>query len=217
MRFAVIALLATALLTGCGAAQDCPEVMEQPATIEGVAGAAAAAGFPEFIREQLSSPHALRAKLYIAPDGKVRKYAVYLAEEGVPAWVPEMADQELGQGEDVEFEAEQYENGDQVYEVTRVVDGQKKELSVKLDKTVKYVETPIGPDALPAPVKAAVEGVSGFTPELYLTKKGPDLEVYQVKGEKDGKSYRLDLAADGSVTSQSRELDAGLVVDVEPQ
>ena len=212
MRFVAITLLTTALLTGCGAAPDCPTVPTPPAAEEGASGV----GFPEFIREQLSSPHAVRAKLYIAPDGQVRKYAVYLAKEGIPAWVFELADQELGQGEDVEYEAEQYENGDQVYEITRVVDGQHRELSVKLDKSVKYVESPIAADALPEPVRAAVEGVAGFEPELYLCKKGPELEVYQVKGKKDGAKYRLDLDAKGEITSQSRDIDAGLVVDVEP-
>jgi hypothetical protein len=212
MRFVAIALLTTALLTGCGAAPDCPTAPIPPAADEGASGA----GLPDFIREQLSSPHAVRAKLYIAPDGQVRKYAVYLAREGIPAWVFELADVELGQGEDVEFEAEQYENGDQVYEITRVVDGQERELSVRLDETVKYVESPIAADALPGPVKAAVEGVAGFEPELYLSKQGPELEIYQVKGKKDGARYRLDLDADGKITSQSREIDAGLVVDVEP-
>ena len=211
MRIAANAILAAALLAGCGGAQDCPTVPEPPA-VEAAGGPA----IPDFIRSHLSSPHALKAKLYVAPDGQVRKYAVYVAKDAIPAWVFEIADAELGPGEDTEFEVEQYENGDQVYEITRVVDGQPKELSVKLDKTVKYVETAIAPDALPAPVKAAVEGVSGFAPELYLTKKGPDLELYQVKGLKDGASYRLDLAADGTITSQSRDLDAGFVVDVEP-
>jgi hypothetical protein len=211
MKFVAIALLATALATGCGAAQDCPTVPSPPPADD-----AGGAGFPAFIQEQLRSPHAVRAKLYIAPDGQVRKYAVYLTAEGVPAWVLELADKELGQGEDKEYEAEQYENGDQVYEVTRTVDGQDKELSVKLDKTVKYVETEIAADALPEPVKAAVEGVEGFAPERYLTKKGPELEIYQVKGTKDGKKFRLDLDADGRITSQSQELDASFVVDVEP-
>lgn len=212
MRFVACALLAAALVTGCAAKQDCP-------TVPDTAPAATAGGeapIPDFIHQQLASPHALRAKLYVAADGHVRKYAVYVTKEAIPAWAFEMADAELGQGEDKEYEVEQYEDGDQVYEITRLVDGAEKELSVKLDKTVKYVETPIAPDALPAPVKAAVEGVSGFVPEQYLAKKGPDLEHYQVKGTKDGARYRLDLAADGKIESQSRDLDAGLVVDVEP-
>jgi len=209
MRLAACAILAAALLAGCGAPQDCPTIPDQPA-----AEAGAAVGIPDFIQEHLSSPHAVRAKLYVGADGQVRKYAVYVTKEAVPAWVFEIADKELGSGEDQELEVEQYENGDQVYEVTRVVDGQVKEVSVKLDKTVKYVETAIAPDALPAPVKAAVEGVAGFEPEQYLIKKGPELEAYQVKGKKDGASHRLDLSADGRIISQSRGLDAGLVVDL---
>lgn len=210
MKFVAFALLAAALLAGCGAPQDCPTIPAPSAAAEGVAGVS------DFIRQHLISPHAVRAKLYIASEGHVRKYAVYVTKDAIPAWVLEMADQELGQGEDKEYEVEQYENGDQVYEVTRIIDGQERELSVKLDKTVKYVEAPIAPDALPEPVRAAVEGVSGFEPEQYSTKKGPDLEVYQVKGTKDGLRHRLDIDADGQIETQSRELDAGLVVDVEP-
>lgn len=175
----------------------------------------AMAGIPAFPLKALQSPHAKRAKLYLDKNGRFTKYAVYVSKEGIPAWAHAAADKELGKGEDLEFEVEQYGTGEKVYEITRMVDGKKVELS--LDSATKkklYTEKKgLAVDALPAPVKAAVAKVEGFTAESYSLKEyASGKKLHEVEGKQGGKALEIYFDDKGAIIRKQRPMTAVLKV-----
>jgi len=212
------ALLFAASITAC-----CPKPQQCPETRTAVDEAApatsgAASKIPPFPLAALTGPHALRAKLYLKPDGTLRKYAVYVAKAAIPQWVFAMADKELGQGEDVDHEVEQYENGDTVYEVTRKVDGKVVELSVHSETKKKlYTETkdlPLG--EAPEAIKKAVAGIKGFAADAdgLEIKTYTDRKVFEVHGKLEGRAQTIYFAEDGAVLNRSYTVPAKLNVDL---
>lgn len=212
------ALLLAASLTACSpAAQQCPEA-RTAADEAKPAAPGAAATIPAFPLAALRGPHALRAKIYLKPDGTLRKYSVYVARAAVPAWVLAMADKELGQGEDTDFEVEQYENGDTVYEVTRKVGGKTVELSVHSETRKKlYTELKGLPlDGAPEAIKQAVAGVKGFAPDAdgLEIKSYADRKVFEVAGKLEGRALTIYFAEDGAILNRSHTIPTKLKVDL---
>jgi hypothetical protein len=217
MRLLTALLLTAALTACCPKPQQCPE--SRTADDEAApATPGAAAKIPAFPLAALRGPHALRAKLYLKPDGSLRKYAVYVAKAAVPAWVLAMADKELGQGEDVDFEVEQYENGDTVYEVTRKVGGKVLELSVHSEtKKKRYTEVKDLPlDGAPEAIKKAVAGIKGFAADAdgLEIKTHADRKVFEVHGKLDGRALTIYFAEDGAILSRSHTIPTKLKIDL---
>lgn len=207
--FSVMTMI-LALVSSCASttAQNCDKTTPPPQQ------PAAAAGIPAFPLEALQGPHAKSAKLYVKTDGTIRKYTVYVERAAIPDWVHAMADKEIGKGEDVEFEVEQYENGDKVYEVTRLVDGKKVELAVSVDRKKLYTEVKDLPlESLPAPLKKTADGIAGFTLKSWETKEKPSGKIHELHGELEGKPYTLYVADDGTIQSRRTQLPAKLNVE----
>ncbi|PIE19507.1 MAG: hypothetical protein CSA65_02430 [Proteobacteria bacterium] len=175
----------------------------------------ATAGIPAFPLKALQSPHAKRVMLYLDKHGRFQKYAVYVSKEGIPAWALAAADKELGTGEDLAYEVEQYGTGEKIYEITRMVDGKKVELSI--DATTRkrlYTEKAgLAIDALPAPVKAAVAKIEGFSAKAYSLKEYASGEkLHEVEGKQGGKALELYLDDEGRIVRKQQPMTAVLKV-----
>ncbi|MCY2928634.1 MAG: PepSY-like domain-containing protein [Planctomycetota bacterium] len=103
--------------------------------------------------------------------------------------------------------------GVKVYEVDLKVDGKAASILVAPDGTVLKMEIQLASDALPATVKAAVEKETAGAKVLAIEKeeklagaKIVKLEKaqieYEVKMTKDGKTWELEMDADGKVTEK---------------
>jgi len=220
MTLPALLLLLAAGATACASGPNQP-CETRTAADEAKAGAAAASGaagpqVPSFPLAALRGAHSISAKLYLKPDGRFSKYAVYVAKEAIPAWVHAMADSELGQGEDLEYEVEQYENGDTTYEVTRVVAGKKVELSVhSVTKKKLYTEQKDRPlEEAPAAVRQAAAKIAGFAADAQglEIKEYPDRTIYEVHGQLGGKPLTVLLAADGAIVERRRDMPAKLKI-----
>lgn len=211
MRWTLCGIVLVLVAAGCATDKNCQKQAEQPKQVQKECPALEAA-VSAFILEGLQSPHALRAKFYLDASGRVVKSAAYVSKKAVPEWLHTLADEKIGKGEGTEFELEQYENGDQVYEVTRKVDGKEVELSVKTDKTLKYIERPMDPDALPEAIKAAVAGQAGFLADSAAHKEGPGLLHYTLRGKKGGEPWHLILDGEGKLIGSYRILEARIEV-----
>lgn len=176
----------------------------------GCAGAPAPrpAALPAFVVDALQGPDALEAKLYVAEDGVIEKVVAYVGRDSVPAWVHAMADEKLGAGEAHEFEIEQYADGTRTYEVTRLIDGRKAEMSVTVDKALRYTEVELAPEAVPAPVKAAADGMAGVSVQRIERKQGPGVDHFEIVGKEGEREVRIELDAAGMVLTKARRLPA---------
>lgn len=207
MRIVAIVLVTTFVAACTGRAPECPKAPDCP---KAAPAQPAASMVPSFPLEALVGSHAKSAKLYVGVDGTLRKFAIHVERAGLPDWVHAMADKELGQGDEMEFEVEQYADGTQVYEVTRRVDGKQIELSVRAkDRTKYYVERKDLPlEGIPAPVRKAAEGIAGLQIKSYAVKERADGKIHQVEGERDGRPFSIHVADDGTVKEQRTELPA---------
>ena len=192
----LLSSLALLLLVGCAGAPE-----PRPAAL------------PAFVVDALQAPTARKAKLYVAADGTVSKAVAYVERAAIPDWVHTMADEQLGAGEDTEYEVEQYADGTQTYEVTRTVNGLKAELSVTADRKLNYTERALADDAVPEPIKAAVAGLDGMQVARIEHKKGPSIDQFEVVARKGEAEMRLVFAPDGKPVSTARRLPA--VVQIE--
>lgn len=207
-RLFVLGCLVTLCLNGCAGDKPCPRSAD-----DAVVGEAKLA-IPEFVLTALQSNGALRVKLYIAKDGTLRKSAVYVTKESVPTWVHEMADEKLGKGEDESYEVEQYADGQQVYEVTRKVDGVSQELAITIDKSVLYLERKLPENELPEKVATALKGLENFTMEEAESKTYTDgRQEFEVEGKQGEVHVVLQLSTEGEIVGQSRKLTATIAVD----
>lgn len=170
------------------------------------------AALPGFVIDAMQAPTALRAKLYVAADGTLEKTVAYVDRAAIPDWVHAMADAELGAGEDTEYEVEEYADGTRAYEVTRTVDGLKAELSVTPDRALRYTERALADGAIPAPIKAAVDGLEGWTITRVEHKKGPAIDQYEAVGTQGGVEYRAVIDPAGKVIARARRLPAVLQI-----
>lgn len=166
------------------------------------------AALPSFVVDALQAPTARKAKLYVGPDGALVKAVAYVERAAIPDWVHAMADEQLGAGEDTEYEVEQYADGTQTYEVTRTVGGLKAELSVTTDRKMRYVERALADDAVPEPIKAAIGAIEGFEVTRIEHKKGPAIDQFEAVGMQGGSEMRLGFEPSGKLTSRARRLPA---------
>ena len=137
-------------------------------------------------------------------EGKIIRSSVYLKKEGLPGWVHEMADQKLGKGEDLHYEAEVYPDGSQVYEVYRKIDGREKQMSVRVDGTLYYIGTEHPLSALPPVVSGALAKIPGFEAKKCVSKEGPAFLEYHVKGAREGGEFRARIGKDGRLIALQR-------------
>ena len=172
------------------------------------------ARIPKFIMDALASPCALRAKLYIARDGTVERSKVFLAREGMPEWIHAVADEKLGKGESLSYEAEVYADGTAVYEVVRRIDGKPKKVSVRRDRTLRYVETTLDAAVVPAEVSATVGKLDGFQADEWRRRDGDNSREFHVRGSVVGIPHRARLRADGTLMSVDKLLAAELEVSI---
>jgi hypothetical protein len=173
----------------------------------------AQARLPQFIMDALASPFAVRAVLYIAKDGSIERSKVVLQRAGMPDWIHEVADRKLGKGDDVSFEAETYPDGSEVYEVTRRVDGRPKKLSVRRDRTVRYVETTVDRASVPPSILESLAKLDVFRPEEWLKREGETVE-YHVRGSVAGFPHKARMREDGTLKSFARNLPAEVEVSL---
>ena len=164
--------------------------------------------------QALASEHAVKGKLYLAADGTVEKYTVYVTRNGIPDWVHQMADEKIGLGTDESYEVELYADGSEVYEVRRTVEGRALELSVKRDRTLKYIERQLDETDLPEPVLATVRGVANFSAERYAIKEGPGLEEYHIRGKIGEVDHRLRVRKDGHLVAVQRQLPGAFEIAI---
>lgn len=162
--------------------------------------------------ELLSAPNVLRAKLYLDDQGAIIKVAAYVPKEALPAWVHEGADKHLGAGQDDSYEQEIYKDAGLVYEITRIVDGQKVEVSLRADdQSVYYIERVITPDKLP---QAAQDAISNEQLLRASERTQGDKKSYQVRVQRDNDEHRLVFDEAGALTRTQRLLDT--VVEITP-
>jgi hypothetical protein len=173
------------------------------------------ARIPAFPMKALSSPAAKKAGIFVSKDGTITRYTVHLDREGVPPWLHDMADEKIGKGDDLAYEAELYPDGSEVYEIYRMVAGKEKQLSVEKDRTVKYVGTQVGETELPDRVQATLQGVKGFFFEKCILKEGPRFGEYHVKGMLRGVPHRIRIATDGRLLAVQRRIPAEFEVAVQ--
>ena len=162
---------------------------------------------PEFAMKALEAPTASKAGLFISKDGAVTRYAVHLGREDVPVYLHSMADERIGKGEDITYEAEIYPDGSEVYEIYRQVEGKEKQLSVlHRDRSVKYVGTQLDEKEIPEKIQDAIKNVKGFTFEKCIFKEGPRFAEYHVKGSIAGNPHRVRIGRDGHLLSVQRRI-----------
>ena len=186
--------LLISLLTGCGGTQE------------------AELRLPQFPFDALQGPYVRSAKLYIDASGVVTKTAVLVEPEALPSWVFVEAEARIGRGKDLAFEIEQYRNGDQVYEVTREVDGRTIELALRADRSFKYLEREIPLESAPVPTLTAARSVEGFVANRADHKKGPGLEHYVFKGLRQGRAYTVRVDPAGRLMDKRKVIEARLEV-----
>ncbi len=191
-----LSILSLLLLVGCAGAPP-----PQPA------------GLPGFVVEALQAPTARKAKLYVAADGTISKAVAYVDRAAIPDWVHTMADEQLGAGDDAEYEIEQYADGTQTYEVTRTVNGLKAELSVTVDRALRYTERALADDAVPEPIKTAIGGLSGMQISRIEHKKGPAIDHFEVVAMQGETELRMVFAPDGKPLGTARRIPAVIQLD----
>jgi len=200
------------MVSACLAACSTPS--RSDGSMQGRSGDGSPNRIPEFPMKALQSPHVMRGKLYLAADGKVEKYTVYVTKDGVPAWVHEMADEKIGKGEPHSFEVEQYDDGSNVYEVKRKVGGKLMELSVRTDRSIKYIERQLEEKDIPEAGRAVIKSVANFMPEGYFIKEGPAMAEYQIRGKIGELQHRIRLRKDGSLVAVQKFLPATFEIAV---
>lgn len=169
---------------------------------------------PKFIMNAFASPHAIRGKLYVAKDGTIDRSKVYLKKEGVPGWTHVLADERLGKGEDLSFEAEVYADGTEVYEISRRIDGKPRKISIRLDKKVRYVESTLDRASVPASVSTAVTKLEGFQADDWRRRDGENIAEIHVRGTVGGVPHRARFRVDGTLMSVEKHLPAELEVAI---
>jgi hypothetical protein len=162
---------------------------------------------PDFAMKALAAPTASKAGLFISKDGAITRYAVHLGREDVPVYLHSMADEKIGKGEDITYEAEIYPDGSEVYEIYRRVEGKEKQLSIlHRDRSVKYVGTQMEEKEIPERVQATLKNVKGFTFDKCMFKEGPRFAEYHVKGTIAGTPHRVRIGRDGNLLSIQRRI-----------
>lgn len=199
-------LIASACTTAPKAA-DCPTPVETATTTSVVVGSLS----PEQLA-MLNAPGIERAKLYLDDQGKIIKVATYITKDQLPEWFIALADKELGMGADDSYELELYSEVGKVYEITRVINGLKVELSVRADnKRVYYIERELPEAELPEPIKAALAGAEVTRRAL---KTIGDAQQYHIRHMKNGQEHRTVFNAQGEPLLSQRLLPT--VVEITP-
>lgn len=173
------------------------------------------ARIPEFPMKALASPAATKAGVFISKDGTITRYAVHLGREAMPEWIHAMADEKIGKGEDLTYEAELYPDGSEVYEIYRKVGEKEKQLSIHRDRSLKYLGTQLEERELPDKVRTTVKGVKGFTVEKCIFKEGPSFAEYHLRGMIGGVHHRIRIAPDGNLIAIQRRIPAEFEVSVQ--
>jgi hypothetical protein len=200
----LVALLALCLLTAACSPhpQKRADTMptEQPA-----------AGLPKTLTELLASGKARKARIYLDASGRVVKASLYVQAADLPDWVLPLAETTIGAGSEDSYEVEYYEGIGMAYEVTRQVEGVRREVSFGEDKRVLYTEVLVERDALPQPAKDAITQAeaSGATFKRSVKKSvtGGDeqLQVRLISGENE---HRLVFTLAGELLSRSLDTPA---------
>lgn len=193
------------LLAACGTVPIRPSMNSQEAP-----------SVPEFVLEACRSDHLQRAKVHIGADGRIEKYVAYVAKDAIPAWVHEMADEKIGTGQDEEYEIETYADGSEVYEVRRCVGDKSHELSVKRDRSLKYVERQLDENELPEAVRAAIRDLSDFALQRCAVKEGPNLKEYQITGKIGDRPFRARIQEDGALVALQKKIEGGFEIALPP-
>jgi hypothetical protein len=197
------ALMLSITIAGCASSA-------QPGTTcPATSGGAAAAGLA-FPLAALRGPHARSVKVYLDADGALAKLTAYVERAGIPEWVHALADKEIGKGDEVEFEVEQYRDGTTVYEVTRKIAGKRVELAVaSRDRAMLYIERKdLALADVPAAVQAAAAKVAGFTLERYSLKQRRGAQEHELEGKLAGRPASIYFGDDGTIRRQYFELPA---------
>jgi hypothetical protein len=171
---------------------------------------------PEFALKALSAPTASKTNLFIAKDGTIIRYSVHLGREDVPQYLHTMADEKIGKGEDIAYEAEIYPDGGEVYEIYRRVGGKEKQLSIlHRDRSVKYVGTQVNEKELPEKIQATLKTLKGFSFEKCIFKEGPRFAEYHVKGTISGVPHRVRIGRDGNLLALQRRIPGDVELAVQ--
>ena len=170
---------------------------------------------PEFALKALTSPSATQAGVFIAKDGAITRYAVHIGKEAVPEWLHAMADEKIGKGEDLAYEAEIYPDGSEVYEIYRKIGGKEKQLSVAhRDRSVKYIGTQMDVKELPEKVQATLKGIQGMAAEKVLFKEGPNFAEYHIRGLAGAVPCRVRIGREGTLIAVQRRIPGEFEVAV---
>ena len=166
------------------------------------------AKLPKFILDALASPYALKARLHVGRDGTIDRASVGMAREGMPEWTHDIADEKLGQGEDISYDVEVYEDGTQVYEICRQVDCYPRKVSIHQDRNILYVETGVDASAVVEAVSSTLDKIPGFKPEEYARRDLDGTMEYCVTGTILGIPHRARINADGTLRFLEKQLAA---------
>ena len=159
---------------------------------------------PKFMVPYIQNGQANRMKLYLNDQGVAERVTLYVQKEAVPEWVYKKADSVIGEGVDQNYEVELYENGDQVYEISRLVKERVVKVSFKFDQTLRYVERKYTENDVPEGVKNAVRNTEYFTAADYGLREGPGIKAFFVTGEAKGESQLLVVNANDLTTQRQR-------------
>jgi len=171
---------------------------------------------PEFTMKAMAAPTASKVGLFIAKDGAITRYSVHLGREDVPIYLHSMADEKIGKGEDIAYEAEIYPDGSEVYEIYRRINGKEKQLSVQhRDRSVKYIGTQLEEKEVPEKVQATLKTIKGFRVEKVIYKEGPRFAEYHVKGSMAGTPHRVRIGRDGNLLTVQRRITGDYEVVVQ--
>ena len=169
-----------------------------------------------FIAKALASPHAVKTNFFVSEDGRVIRSGVHLKKEGLPDWTHPMADEKIGKGEDLAYEAEVYPDGSEVYEIYRRVDGKERQLSVRPDRSVYYLGLELEPSDIPKTVQATLDKLENFALKSCVLKEGATFHEYHVKGTLDGREVRVRVAKDGRLIAVQKRVPGELEVELSP-
>jgi len=177
-----------------------------------------AEAMPAQLRDLLRDGKVSRARFYLDAQGRVAKVALYVSAAELPGWVIPLADAKIGAGQNDTYEVEHYADLGLAYEVTREVNGSRKEISFGADQRVLYTEEAVERDALPQAVRDQIAQLeaSGATFKRSVKKTTDGVVSLHVRMTQGDREHRLTFDEAGALRERGLDIPAHVLITTSP-